>query len=74
MYQERVIINEEQTKDLIENLERELKQLIDSDEIVSRVMFRVLIFSSQYLDDNILYDYSLKYFKENKEYFMNIIP
>ena len=69
-----VTINEEQTKDLIENLERELKQLIDSDEIVSRVMFRVLIFSSQYLDDNILYDYSLKYFKENKEYFMNIIP
>lgn len=72
------MFNEEWTKESVETLEKEIKKLMDSsednDEVVSRIMFKVLMFTLQNMDNNILHNYSWKYFNENKEYFMNIIP
>lgn len=72
------MFKEEWTKESVENLEQEITKLIDSsenkEEIVSRIMFKVIMFTLENMDNNILHNYSWKYFNENKEYFMNIIP
>ena len=72
------MFKEEWTKESVENLEQEITKLIYSsenkEEIVSRIMFKVIMFTLENMDNNILHNYSWKYFNENKEYFMNIIP
>ena len=72
------MFNEEWTKESVEILEHEITKLIDSsedkDEVVSRIMFKVLMFTLENMDNDILHNYAWKYFNENKDYFMNIIP
>jgi ubiquinone biosynthesis protein UbiJ len=72
------MFDEMSTKESVETLEQEINKLIDSsddkNEVVSRIMFKVLTFTLQNMDNNLLHNYSWKYFNDNKEYFMNIIP
>ena len=72
------MFDEMSTKESVETLEQEINKLIDSsddkNEVVSRIMFKVLTFTLQNMDINLLHNYSWKYFNDNKEYFMNIIP
>ena len=73
------MITEQQSIENIETLEKELKQFVEQDEendvIVSRIMYKVLLFMlSEPSNENILHRYCWNYFYKNKDYFINIIP
>lgn len=70
---------QELTKQEVELLEQEILKImnesdVDKEVIVSRIMFKVLLFATQNKENEILHDYAWKYFNENKDYFINKIP
>lgn len=70
---------QELTKQEVELLEQEILKImnesdVDKGVIVSRIMFKVLLFAIQNKENEILHDYAWKYFNENKDYFINKIP
>lgn len=70
---------QELTKQEVELLEQEILKImnesdVDKGVIVSRIMFKVLLFATQNKENEILHDYAWKYFNENKDYFINKIP
>lgn len=73
------VISDEQSIENIENLEEIVKEYVgqdvDDDVMVSRIMYKVLLFIlSNPSNENILHRYCWNYFNKNKDYYMNMIP
>lgn len=69
---------EKETEEKILQLHDELLEVTDNatEEDISRVMFKVLLFALvvKGMNENVIHNYSWKYFEENKKYFMQRVP
>ncbi len=72
------MFNQTTTNQSVDNLEMEIRKLMNEEEdkevIISRIMYKVLLFTLENTNNNFIHNNAWKYFEENKDYFINRIP